>query len=266
MNSFICVDRVAFNLFGYDIYWYGLIICFAIILAVAVAIYFCKLKKYDTDMPVNIALVILPAGILSARLFAVLFDDSLQMSDYFNFRTGGMSIIGAVIGGGLALLLYCMVKDKKNTLRYFDVLALVLILAQAVGRWGNFFNSEVYGQEVQAGSMFAFFPFAVNVDGTLYQALFFYEFALNLIAFGMLAVLFLKTKKNGYVTAGYLTLYGIIRTILEPLRQDEYILKFAGLPISRICSFAMIGLGIIIFVTLIINFVKGEKSGKKIEN
>ncbi len=269
MNNFMCVDRIAFSLFGYEVYWYGLIICTAIIVAVGVAMYYCKLKKYETDIPINIALVILPTGILSARLFAVLFDSDLSLGDFFNFRTGGMSIIGAVVGGGLSLLIFCLIKDKKITLKYFDVLAVVLLLAQAIGRWGNYFNSEVYGQVISSDSIFATFPFAVKVDGVFYQALFFYEFVLNTLAFGIISVVFIKYKNNGYATALYLIFYGVIRTCLEPLRQGEYILRLAGFPISRIFSVGMIVVGIILYVSLILYYKKyrsgidGEKATRR---
>ncbi len=261
MNSLLLVDRVAFSIAGFDVYWYGLIICFAIVVAVVVASLYCKKRKYNTEMPLNIALVILPTGILAARLFAIVFDASMRLSDYFNFRTGGMSIIGAVIGGGLGLLCYLLIKREKNMLLYFDTLCVVLILAQAIGRWGNFFNSEVYGQVISDGSAFAKFPFAVEIDGIYYQALFFYESVLNLIGFGILSILFLKTKTNGYVTSVYLIFYGMVRAGLELLRQEEYILKLAGLPISWICSFIMIAGGVIMLIYTILKAKKKTKVG-----
>lgn len=256
MDKFLEVDRVAFSIKGYDIYWYGLIICAAIIVAVLVATLFCKKKGYNTDMPLNIALVILPTGILTARLFSVLFDVSLDLSDFFNFRTGGMSIIGAVVGGGLGLLAFCLIRKEKNIFRYFDVLVVVLILAQAIGRWGNYFNGEVYGQIVDPNSAYAFFPFVVRVNGVLYQALFFYEFALNMIGFAVLYIVFMGSKNNGFATGTYLVYYGIVRTCLESLRQPEFILEIAGLPISKICSIAMIAVGIIILIVLNIKHKK----------
>lgn len=262
MESLLLVDRVALTIAGFDVYWYGIIICAAIIVAVVMATAFCKMKKYDTEMPLNIALVILPTGILAARLFAVLFDASMSLTDFFNFRTGGMSIIGAVIGGGLGLLVYLLIKREKNMLRYFDTLCVVLILAQAIGRWGNYFNAEVYGQVIDASSWMARFPFAVEVNGVFYQALFFYEFVLNLIGFGILAFLFLKTNTSGYVTSGYLIFYGIVRTVLEPLRQEAYILKVAGLPVSQICSILMIIVGV---GMLAYTIVKTKKS-KEVKN
>lgn len=265
MEKFLAIDRVAFKVGNFEIYWYGLIICFAVVVAVLVATLFCKARKYNTEIPLNIALVILPTGILAARLFAVLFDDGLTLSDYFNFRTGGMSIIGAVIGGGLGLLMYCLITRETDKMKYFDTLTVVLILAQAIGRWGNFFNGEVYGQVIDSSSVFAIFPFAVKIENVYYQALFFYECVLNLIAFGILAWIYLKEKKCGYVTGGYLVLYGMIRTGLEMLRQNTYILRFGGMPISLICSVLMIvlGVGILIYTKMKNNNIVGVRNEQK---
>ena len=214
MLKFLNLNRVAFSIGGYDIYWYGLIICAAIVLAVFIASIYSKKKGYGSDMPLNIALVVLPTGVLGARLFSVLFDDMLEMSDFFNFRTGGLSIIGGIGCGAIGLLAYCLIKRDKDIFKYFDVLAVVLILAQAIGRWGNYFNQEVYGHEIASNSPFAFFPLAVEVDGVHYMALFFYEFCFNLIGFFMLSNVYFNSVSNVYTTALYLVYYGLVRTIL----------------------------------------------------
>ena len=252
MIDLLSVNRVAFTIGNTDIYWYGIIICLAIIAAIVVSTIFCKIKKYDSDMPLNLALAIIPVGILSARLFSVIFEDGLTLKDYLNFRTGGMSIIGAIIGGVLALVIYILIKKPKDKWIYFDTVAVVLILAQGIGRWGNYFNSEVYGQVVSPGSIFATFPFVVNIDGVYYQALFFYESALDLIGFLILSLVYLCSDKKGLPTAIYLIYYGTVRTILEGLRQEEYVLRLAGLPISRICSAIMIIAGIVLLSIILI--------------
>ena len=222
-------------------------------------------KHINTELPLNIALIIIPFGILGARLFACLFDSSLSLLDFFNFRTGGMSIIGAIIGGGLALLIYCLIKKEKKPFIYFDILCSVLILAQAIGRWGNFFNQELYGAMIEEESFFARFPFAVLIDGVHYQALFFYEFIANLIGFVILSIIFIKQKNFGYVTAAYLFIYGTIRTILEPLRQQEYILMLGNIQVSRLFSVMMIIFGIVLFLLLKIKDKKKVNYGKKIK-
>ena len=259
MNSFLGVNRVAFSLGNFEVYWYGIIICSAIIVAIGLACFLAKKKGYPADMPLTIAIIILPAGILSARLFAVLFDSGLSITDYFNFRTGGMSIIGALIGGGLALLIYLLIKKEKDMFKYFDTLVVVLILAQAIGRWGNYFNEEIYGALIESDSFFARFPFAVKIDGNYYQALFFYESVLNLIGFAFLCQIYLGIKKSGYSSAFYLVYYGIVRTVLESFRNEQYVLRIFGLPVSQICSAIMIAFGIAIFIYKIVKSNKEKR-------
>lgn len=263
MDRFLAVDRVAFSIGGTDIYWYGIIMCASILVAIGVATMYCKVKKYDTEMPLNIALVVVPVGILSARLFSVLFEEGLSMSDFFNFRTGGMSIIGAVVGGAIGLVVYLLIKKPENKWIYFDTLVVVLILSQAIGRWGNYFNNEVYGQVVEAGTFFARFPFAVEIDGVYYQALFFYECVLNLIGFLILSLLYLCSDKKGLPTATYLVYYGIVRTVLEQFRQEEYILRLGTVAISRVFSVAMIVIGIAMFVLVLIQARKKKVLNEK---
>lgn len=259
MDILLAVNRVAFKIGDFEVYWYGIIISLAIVVAVAVDCLYAKKKGYSSDMPLTIALIILPVGILSARLFSVIFEPGLSMSDYFNFRTGGLSIIGAIIGGGLGLLVYCLIKKRKNTLELFDTLCVVLLLAMAIGRWGNYFNTEVYGQVIEEGSFFARFPFAIEIDGVFYQALFFYESCANLLGFVMLSLVYFLSKQTGYTTAGLLIYYGTVRSILEPLRQSQYVLKLAGYPVSRIMSFVMIAVGICVLIYAITKSCKAKK-------
>lgn len=263
MDRFLGVDRVAFSIGDTDIYWYGIIMCASILVAIGVATMYCKVKKYDTEMPLNIALVVVPVGILSARLFSVLFEEGLSMSDFFNFRTGGMSIIGAVVGGAIGLVVYLLIKNPENKWIYFDTLVVVLILSQAIGRWGNYFNNEVYGQVVEAGTFFARFPFAVEIDGVYYQALFFYECVLNLVGFLILSLLYLCSEKKGLPTATYLVYYGIVRTVLEQFRQEEYILRLGSVAISRVFSVAMIVIGIAMLILVLIQARKKKVLNEK---
>ena len=260
MEKILAVKSVAFSIGTFDVYWYGVIICFAIFVAVFLACLLSYKKGYGIEMPINVALVILPTGILCGRLFSVLFDSNLSITDYFNFRTGGMSIIGAIIGGGLGLLIYTLIKHEKDKLKFFDILCAVLILAQAIGRWGNYFNNEVFGKVIESSSWFARFPFAVEIDGEFHQALFFYESVLNLIGFFFIVQIYLGIKKSGYTTAFYLIYYGFLRTILESFRDEQYILRLWGLPISQVLSGIMIVVGVVLFVTI---FVKSKEKKKE---
>ena len=216
------VDRVAFSVFGEPIYWYGLIITFAIVLDFILLGFLCKKYGYDKDMPFDLVLSAVVLGIVGARLFSVLFDTSAGISDFFNFRDGGMSIIGGLIGGVIGVGVYSLIK-KCNFFMVTDVLAPLVILAQGIGRWGNFFNEEVYGMEVVNKSL-QWFPFAVNVDGGWYLALFFYESVLNILGFVLLIFLLKRYRTSfGITTGAYLVYYGVIRMILETFRDNEFI-------------------------------------------
>jgi len=254
------LNKVAFTIFGVDIYFYGLIISGAIIACVICAMILCKAKKIDTNMPLEIFLAIIPLGILSARLFSVIFEKDLTIADYFNFRTGGMSIMGAIIGGAIGATIYKFIK-KKNFLVIADIITSVLMLGQSIGRWGNYFNEEVYGLEITNPNL-QWFPFGVNVDGTWYEALFFYESILTFIGFIVILIIYLKTSKKGLATGIYLTYYGIIRIILESRRQPKYVLRWGSMPVSAFVSAIMIAAGIGILVYVIVKSCKEKKEQK----
>ncbi len=256
MTNFL-LNRVAFSIFGVDIYWYGIIITAGILVAFFLAFALCKRKGMSSGIPYEIVIAILPLGILCARLFAVLFDSGLSITDYFKFREGGMSIIGAIIGGAIGIVLLCIIR-KRNFFAITDVLCTVLILAQAIGRWGNYFNSELYGQLITNPALQKF-PIAVLIDGQYYEALFFYESMLNLLGFVLIICLFWYIKDKGVATGAYFIYYGTVRFFLEPRRQAEYILKLGKWQISRVMSLVMILIGIGILTYVIIAHFKSKK-------
>ena len=264
MRNLLVANRIAFSIGDRDIYWYGVIMCVAIITAILVAMFLCKKKQLNTEIPLNIALIVVPAGIIGARFFACLFDAGLTLSDFLNFRTGGMSIFGAIVFGGLALIVYVLLKKEEQSLIYFDILCSVLILSQAIGRWGNYFNEELYGMVIAPYSVFATFPFAVMIDGVYYQALFFYEFVANLIGFLIISKIFLKSKKHGLATSVYLIYYGTVRAILEPLRQSKFMLYYSNIAVSSLLSYVMIAAGIILLIAIIVYNGKRRKYDKKV--
>ena len=253
----INLNKVAFTLFGVDVYYYGLIMALAIFACLISAIILSKVKKIDTGKPVEIFIAIVPAGILCARLFSVIFEDGLTMADYFNFKTGGMSIIGAIIGGAIGMLVYKLI-TKQSFLHIADIATSVLLLGQSIGRWGNYVNGEVYGQEILNPNL-QFFPFGVEISGTWYEALFFWESVLSIIGFIAIVVLYLKTKKAGLATGVYFLYYGLVRLILEGRRQSEFVLKWGSVPVSALLSALFIVIGLAIIIWLIIKAVKQKK-------
>lgn len=254
------LSKVAFTLFGRDIYWYGIIITSAIILAFVLAFVLVKRRKLSDNLPYEILIAILPLGILCARLFSVIFEPGLTIADYFNFATGGMSIIGAIIGGAVGVILLCLIR-KHNFLEIADLLVVVLIMAQGIGRWGNYFNGELYGQLVTNSSL-QFFPYAVEIDGVYYEALFFYECVLDLLGFAGLMCMFWFIKQKGWCVATYLVYYGTIRAILETRRQSQFVLKLGSIAVSQLMCFVMIAAGVAIFTYLIVENIKSRKGAK----
>ena len=228
-----------------------------IIFAFILAFILVKKKKLNENLPYEIFIAIIPLGIAFARLFAVILEPDLTITDYFKFRDGGMSILGAIVGGAIGIVILCLIR-KHNFFEVTDLLCTVLIIAQAIGRWGNYFNSEVYGQVI-TNEKWQWFPFAVEINGTYFEALFFYESFLNLIGFVVLLILYLKVKQKGVVLGSYLTYYGIVRFFLEPRRQAEYIYQVGNVQFSRLLSGVMVLIGIGILTYVIVNYIKKKK-------
>ena len=164
-----------------------------------------------------------------------------------------MSIIGGVIGGTLGVVLFCLI-HKLNFLRVADCVVPGVILAQAIGRWGNFANQEVYGPEITNPAL-QWFPMGVFIDDVQewHYAFFFYESVLNLLIFiGLFLLMWKFTKKpHGLALSGYLFGYGVVRSIMEPLRDSQFILG-SSLPISQVFALCMAIGGAVLFVAILL--------------
>lgn len=239
------MDKVAFTIFGIDIMWYAIMIAIGTAIGIILAIREAKRVGLKEDDLLDILLAVIIVGIICARLYYVAFaaEDFNSFIEVINIRTGGMAIHGGVLGGVIAAIVMCKIK-KIDFWQVADVLVPSVILAQAIGRWGNFFNQEIYGGPTEL-------PWGISINNLpgKYHPLFLYESIANLIIFIFL-IWYRKFKKknDGELFACYGILYGIVRFILEAMRQEEYILKFMGLSIAQIVSVVLIltGLGIYI--------------------
>ena len=242
--------------FLYPVTWYSVLILTGIILAVLIASVQEKKKGFPRDTIIDLALRIIPVGILSARLYYVLFSWSAFKNDFFSiFRIweGGLAIYGGVLGGLLTILLFCR-KRRLPFLSLCDAIAPGLSLAQAIGRWGNYFNMEAYGRTV-TNSAFCFFPAAVLIpsdSGNVWHlATFFYESCWNLAVFIILITISSgKSREDGYVFRSYLVLYASARLVIEELREDS--LYFEGVRISQLLSILLI---LIVMISLIYRLI-----------
>ena len=239
---------------GFTIYYYAIIIVFGIICAAVVAGILFKHRNLPADWILDLLLCVLPLGIIGARTFFCLTDPSTSIADWFTkFRDGGLSIIGGVIGGTLGVVLFCLI-HKLNFLRVADCVVPGVILAQAIGRWGNFANQEVYGPEITNPSL-QWFPMGVFIDDVQewHYAFFFYESVLNLLIFiGLFLLMWKLTKKpHGLALSGYLFGYGVVRSIMEPLRDSQFILG-SSLPISQVFALCMAIGGAVLFAAILL--------------
>ena len=240
-------DRVAFTLFGKDIYWYGVLMCVGIVLAVLLAQAEEKRKKLPKDIVIDMCLVVIPAGVIGARLYYVLFELDQYLANPISILyvwEGGLAIYGAVIGGLIAAFIFARVR-KVRFLALADTIVPGLVLAQAIGRWGNFFNQEAFGLPVTQQMLAKFpilnyFPFSVSLDGAhvfddafctacvtatngghLHLATFFYESLWCLLIFVFIMLVRRRFKHDGDAFAWYTLLYSFERMFVEGLRGDS---------------------------------------------
>ena len=211
----------------YPIPWYSVLIVLGTAIAVILAAREEKRVGLKKDTVIDLALWVLPIGIIGARVYYVVFSWDQFRSDLlsvFRIWEGGIAIYGAVISGFLALLLFCRHR-KLSLLLLCDLIAPGLVLAQSIGRWGNYFNMEAYGLSMEKPSL-CFFPLAVQIyENGIYvwhMATFFYESLWDLIIFCFLILARRKILfRQGDVFSFYLFLYAAGRFIIEDLRMDS---------------------------------------------
>lgn len=253
--------RIAFSIFNLDIYWYGILIVSGMVIAVFLAAFFLKRKGYNPELIVDIALLTFVLAIVGARLYYIIFTPGINwtLAKMVDVRSGGLAFYGGLIGGASGVLIVCRVKKLKfsNILDVLDSIAPGVLIAQSIGRWGNFINQEAYGDKVLELSRQRF-PFAVFIEneGAWFQATFFYESFFNFISFVLLFILAFKLRGRykGIVTSGYFILYGIVRTVVEGMRSDS--LYWGSVRASQALSVIFVVLGIAAAITLYIHSAK----------
>lgn len=213
------ISRVAFSVFGKPIYWYALCILSGYLLGMAFVCATCKKRGVDSENVIDICLWGLIFGIIGARIYYCIFDwKSIDgFWGIFKIWEGGIAIYGALIGAIATVLVYCRIK-KLNTLNVLDVCVPGVFIGQILGRWGNFFNAEVYGRETDT-----FLRMTIN-GGNGVHPLFLYEGLWNLLGLVLLLTFRHRKKADGQVFSFYIFWYGLGRLFLEGMRQSEYIL------------------------------------------
>ena len=256
-NLGIYLDHVGKNIsiFGFSIAYYGIVIVTGMMIAIWIAQREAKRTGQNPEQYLDLAMIGIAAGILGARIYYVIFawdyykDDLLSI---FNIRQGGLAIYGGIIGACIAVVIYSR-KKKQNFGLLMDTASMSIVFGQIMGRWGNFFNREAFGD--YTNNLFAMqlpvsavraneitqkmWDHVVTVNGVEYiqvHPTFLYESLWNV---GVLLFLFWfrKRKKfNGEVFLMYLIGYGLGRIWVEGLRTGQLLLPVVGLPVSQLLS------------------------------
>ncbi|KIR02113.1 Prolipoprotein diacylglyceryl transferase [Lachnospiraceae bacterium TWA4] len=258
---------------GFEIKFYGIIIALGVLAGYSIACYCAKREGISSEVVLDFLIYALIFSIIGARLYYVIFSwdyYSQNPSQILNLRGGGLAIYGGVIGGVTTLIVYTRIK-KLPFFKFADCFVPGLILGQAIGRWGNFFNCEAFGDytngplamQIKASLVHSsditnkMLEHLVTINGESYiqvHPTFLYESLWNL---GVLIVLLICTrhkKFNGEIFFLYLVCYGLGRVWIEGLRTDQLLLPGIGLPVSQILS------GILIVFSVIMMIIFSKKN------
>lgn len=249
------MNRVAFNIFGFNVYYYSLCILLGVIVAYILITREGKKQGLPKEFISDLIFYTLIIGILGARVYYCVFNLDYYLanpSEILKIYNGGLAIHGGVIAGLIFVYFYT---KKKNVsfIKILDIVAPAVIIAQSFGRWGNFFNQEAHGeittyQNLKNMHIPEFIINGMHIEGKYYYPTFFFESIWCLIGFIILMIARKnKNLRKGFQIGFYFIWYGIGRFFIEAFRTDS--LMFFGLKIAQIVSLIGIIIGIIIIVT-----------------
>lgn len=250
------ISPVAFSIGSKEIYLYALIILTGFLAGVLFVAATSEKRGVKKDCVWDIAMYGLISGIIGARIYYVLFalnEFKDNWLDIFKIWNGGLAIYGGIIGALISTFIYCRVR-KLNVLNVFDVCCPGLFIGQAIGRFGNFVNAEVYGGTTQL-------PWGMSINGAAaVHPLFLYESLWNVLGLILLIIFRNKKRADGQVFFFYAFWYSIGRLFLEGMRDTDYILYLipGKLGISQFVA-------VIFIVISAVGFALVSKSKKNVE-
>lgn len=246
------MNRVLFQIGPVTIYWYSFLILVAVIVGYQIVVSYSKKISYKTNEIMDMVLYLVIFSIIGARAYYVIFNFSLYQDDLlsiFMIWKGGLAIYGGIIAGILYILYYCK-KKGLDFIRVLDIYSLSLLLGQAIGRWGNFFNGEAYGgkttlEALQSLHLPKFIIDGMYIDGFYRQPTFLYESIWCLIGvFFLIRIRKRYTNQVGRQVSFYLIWYGIGRFFIEGLRSDSLYLGIFR--VSQLVSIVMVAIGFVL--------------------
>ncbi len=234
-------NPVALTIFGIDIMWYGILICMGMLLATFITYKRAPLHGIEPDKVLDFVLICIPLGIIGARLYYVIFNWEYYAGDFsriINIRGGGLAIHGGLLFGLGAAVILCIIW-KIRPLNILDLVIPSVALAQSIGRWGNYFNSEAHGGPTDL-------PWAVMIDGVPCHPTFLYESIWCMLLFIFLLYMDNHRRFEGQIILLYGMLYSVERFFVEALRTDSLMIgpfkqaQVLSLTLILICAAAYI--------------------------
>ena len=236
-------EPVAFTIFGIDIMWYAVLITWGMIIATVICCVRAPKHDLTSDQIINFVIICIPAAIIGARLYYVVFNWEFYASDIkkiLNIRGGGLAIHGGLIFAFVAVCILCAVW-KLRPLNVLDLAAPCIAIAQAIGRWGNYFNSEAHGGPTDL-------PWAITVNGQSVHPTFLYESIWCFLLFFFLIYVDNRRKFEGQTLLLYGILYSAERFFVEALRTDS--LMIGPFKQAQVLSLSVIAVCIIAYLIL----------------
>ncbi|EAC9138740.1 prolipoprotein diacylglyceryl transferase [Listeria monocytogenes] len=268
------LDPVAIQIGSISVKWYGVIIASAVVIALLLALSEANKRKMDKEIIVDLLIWAIPISIISARIYYVIFEWDFyknNLGEIVKIWHGGIAIYGALIGAVLTAIIFSRIK-KISFWQLADVVAPSLIIAQAIGRWGNFMNQEAHGAETTRSFLESLHlpDFIINqmyIDGAYYQPTFLYESLWNVIGFVILLIIRRTKIRRGELFLGYVIWYSFGRFFIEGMRTDS--LMWGDFRVSQALSLLLIvlSIGIIIYRRLKMNppYYMEDKFGKVVK-
>ena len=263
------LNRVAVRIFGLEVYWYGVLIVIGIVLGVLAPWYNAKRdvlhaakrpgEPFTPEQVLDFAYIVIPIALVGTRLYYVFSkwgDYKNDLLSIFAVREGGLAIYGAIITALATAVIYARVK-KRSFLRMADVCVVGLPIGQAIGRWGNFMNQEVFGGYTDSLLAMRYKLSAVDhshvtpdmilspdmmagVEYIQVHPTFLYESMWSLVTFALLMLYFNRRKFNGEILALYLFSYGFGRFWIEGIRTDQLMFFGTGIPNAQVVSVLLV--------------------------
>jgi phosphatidylglycerol:prolipoprotein diacylglycerol transferase len=250
------MNPIMFTIFGFEIRWYSFFLLIAVVIGIKLLLNEGDKYNYPKDFLFNLAFWVVIFGFIGARVYYVLFNYKMYINDPLSILKiweGGLAIHGGIIAGFITLVLYCH-KYNARILKITDMTTISLLLGQAIGRWGNFFNSEAHGGAttlyvLQNRHIPEFIINGMYINGVYYEPTFFYESLWCLL--GVLILLIIrhyKYLKVGQLTGFYFMWYSFGRFFIESMRTDS--LMFAGFKAAQLVSITLFIIGLIMVMTI----------------